>query len=573
MTEANGYKPPFRPIPEKTAKDFLPEVGECNCYEYFRACTDRIGKDYPAFQTMGRDHMRSEFLKDIDAFADYYVNEMGLKPGDPYSVFMPNNIECMIAFFALNKIGCIVNFVHPLFPPELLKETLTYTKTKGVMMLDKYAPKYIGVAKELDLPVILCCPAAYAVDETKKLFIDIDDDAKKAIEGYESKVTSFTKILKDHDGKSVDGVKNNGEDTAVYMNGGGTTGQSRTIMLSSKALNTVVTNMAAQTYPHSDRTFQSSKIAALPMFHAFGLCAAALGTFDNGLKFIPMMRFDAEQFIDLMKKNPMYEIVGVPNMFRKLLASPNFAGEHLKYLDYAFSGGDYVPLDFLEKFNNIMKENGSNATLMPGYGLTEAGAVDVVNFPWATKPGTVGQSVPSNKIAVFDDDKNPLPTGEIGEIGISGGSLMKGYLMPDGRLGEGLYTDAEGTKWVFTGDMGFIDDEGFLHFSARKKRLIVISGYNVFPADIENLLEPLPFLKESCAVQGYDDNRKPIVRLFIVLADDADIEKLDEYKAEITAICSEKLSVFSVPRDIRVIDAIPRTRMEKVDFLKLTEVG
>ena len=149
---------------------------------------------------------------------------------------------------------------------------------------------------------------------------------------------------------------------------------------------------------------------------------------------------------------------------------------------------------------------------------------------------------------------------------------MKGYLMPDGSLGEGLYCDKEGTQWVMTGDMGTLDDDNFVTFVARKKRLIVISGYNVFPADIENLLEPLDFLKETCAVQGYDEDGKPIVRLYIVLSETADLNKLDEYKKIITDLCGDKLTVFSVPRDIRVIDALPRTRLEKVDFLKLTEV-
>jgi len=142
--------------------------------------------------------------------------------------------------------------------------------------------------------------------------------------------------------------------------------------------------------------------------------------------------------------------------------------------------------------------------------------------------------------------------------------------MPDGRLGEGLYTDKNGRQWVLTGDLGKIDEDGYITFVARKKRVIIISGYNVFPADIENLLEPLPFLTECCAVQGYDEDKKPIVRLYIVLSGSADKDKLDEYKKTITDMCAT-LDQFSVPRDIRVIDALPRTRLEKVDFLKLTE--
>ncbi len=557
--------------PRFTSQDLVPHFSDLSCYDYYLACTKRFKEDYPMVQFKFTDHMRSEILADIDALACYFKEELNMQPGDAFSLFTPNTVEEIVMFFALNKIGCIANMIHPLFPSDSMKNSVEYTKSKGILILDKFLPVHADTLAKMDVTIVTTTAVLYAAPVSKKAYVRPDAELLKAAEG-KFELTYFGDILKKYEGKTTESLSRSGELTAVYMNGGGTTGVSRTIMLSSKALNAVAYNTLGEIYPNENAPGTSCKIAALPFFHAFGLCAGLLSTIYNGAKCIPMVRFEADEYIEILKKNKCFEILGVPNMFRKLLDHPAFPGEHLQHIEYAFSGGDYVPLDFLTRFNAMMKEYNSCATLMPGYGLTECGAVDVCNLPWATKAGTVGVPLGKNRVAIFDDEANKLPIGQLGEIGITGDSIMKGYLMPDGKLGEGIYTDEKGTPWVLTGDMGTLDKDNFVTFVARKKRLIVISGYNVFPADIENLLEPVDFLKETCAVQGYDDEGKPIVRLYIVLSETADKNRLDEYKQEIIQLCSEKLTVFSVPRDIRTIDALPRTRLEKVDFLKLTEV-
>lgn len=557
--------------PMFTMQDLIPYYYDMNCYEYLLACLNHIKEDYPMFQFKGTDHMKSEFLADVDAMAYYFREELGMQIGDAFSVFTPNTIEEVVVLFALNKIGCITNFIHPLFPSEAMRASVEYTKSKGVLLLDIAALPHADTLKDMDVKIILTSPKVYAAPVAMKNFIQPDEAAVKAAEG-KFKFEFYGDILKRNNGKTVEGLYRSGDLTAVYMNGGGTTGVSRTIMLSSTSLNAVTNNALSPILPSDAPAGTMSKILALPFFHAYGLCGGLFCCIYAGCKAIPMIRFDADEFIDIMKQNQIYEIIGVPNMYRKLLDHPEFAGEHLKHVKYAFAGGDYVPVDFLARFNNLMAKYNSTATLMPGYGLTECGAVDCINMPWATKPGTVGMPLKTNTVKIFDDNQKEVPLGTVGEIAFSGNCLMKGYLMPDGRLGEGLYTDAEGTKWVLTGDLGKIDEDSFITFVARKKRIIIISGYNVFPADIEDLLEKQPFLKECCAVQGYDAEKKPIVRLYIVLSDDADPARIDEYKTILTKECADNLSNFSVPRDIQVIDALPRTRMEKIDFLKLTEV-
>ncbi len=559
-------------LPQFTMDDVLPDYGNMNLYEYLIACLYPHKEDYPMFQFKLTDHMRSEFLEDVEAMAVYFKDELGMKPGDAYSLFIPNSIEEVVTLFALNKIGCIANLIHPLFPSEAMKASVTYTKSKGVLLYDMFLHQHASVLSTIEnLDIIVTTPVLYAAPVVKKYYVRPDEKFLAIAKANNLEVKFFGDILKKYQGQKTEGLYRSGDLVAVYMNGGGTTGVSRTIMLSSTALNAVTKNALGAATLSEYKPGELAKILALPFFHAYGLVAGLLTTMVSGWKSVPMARFEADEYITYLKANKCYEVVGVPNMFRKLLNHPDFAGEHLKYVKYAFAGGDYVPLDFHKRFNDLMAKYGSEAILMPGYGLTECGAVDCINMPWLTKPGTVGKYLKTVRAAIFDEEQNELPLGTVGEIAFTGNTLMKGYLMPDGRLGEGLYTDKNGKQWVLTGDLGKMDEDGYVTFIARKKRVIIISGYNVFPADIENLLEPLPFLLESCAVQGYDENKKPIVRLYIVLSPEADESKLDEYKKTITEICST-LSTFSVPRDIRVIDALPRTRLEKVDFLKLTEV-
>lgn len=559
-------------LPQFTMAEILPDYGDMNLYEFLIACTSFHKEDYPMFQFKLTDHKRSEFFEDVEAMAVYFKEELGMKAGDAYSLFIPNSIEEVVCLFALNKIGCIANLIHPLFPSEAMKNSVTYTKSKGVLLYEMFLHQHASTLKTIEnLDIIITSPVLYAAPVEKKYYIRPDEKFTAIAQANGLNVKFFGDILKKYKGQKTEGLYRSGDLTAVYMNGGGTTGVSRFIMLSSTALNAVTKNSLGAATPCDYKAGELAKVLALPFFHAYGLCGGLLTTMVSGWKSVPMARFEADEYITNLKANKCYEVIGVPNMFRKLLDHPDFEGEHLKYVRYAFAGGDYVPIDFLKRFNDIMAKWGAEATLMPGYGLTECGAVDCINMPWLTKPGTVGKYLKTIRAAIFDEEQNELPLGTVGEIAFTGNTLMKGYLMPDGRLGEGLYTDKNGKQWVLTGDLGKMDEDGYITFVARKKRVIIISGYNVFPADIENLLEPLPFLTECCAVQGYDEDKKPIVRLYIVLSPEADESKLDEYKKTITEMCST-LDQFSVPRDIRVIDALPRTRLEKVDFLKLTEV-
>ena len=548
------------------------ESGNYNCYEFYLAATEKYG-NYDQAQHMDARITRTEMIRDIEALAAYFTNELGLKRGDAYTIFLPSDIESIVGFYALNKIGVIVNFVHPLLPTEVLMDTIVESKSKGIMILDLLSKDFLTHDKGRDhvdainksgLPVLLCHCSDYA-SPAKKFAAERGEAILKALVRFKN-VTDYKDVMRRYNGRTVPGVVNNYGDVAVYLNGGGTTGKSKTIKLTNKAINENVHMLGY--IDHIEAPGEEGEIIILPFFHAFGLVVAMHMTMCNAARLIPLMQFDAKLVVKLYKKNRISGIGGIPNMFKKLYNTPGFDGPHLGNTRMMFVGGDDLSPSFLEDFNNMLANNGTEARLRQGYGLTEVGSVCCVNTNWVYKDGSIGKPLEGLRMEIWDDDCKQVPTGEVGEICIAGPTIMEGYLTKDGPKDAGLYYDKDGVAWVRSGDLGYVDEDGFFYFAGRKKRLIIISGYNVYPVDIENLMDTLPFIRESCAVRA-EKNGKPLVRLYASLKIKGDEE---EYKQTIIETCEKNLSKFSVPREIVFMDELPHTPLEKVDFMKLEKL-
>ena len=540
------------------------ESGNYNCFEFYCAATEQYG-DFDTVQHMDKRVKRSEFIAEVEALAAYFYHELGLRRGDVYTIFCPTNVESLVGFYALNKLGVIVSFVHPLLPAEVLKEYIETGRSKGVMVLDLLIKDHVETLNGLGVPVLLCRNSDYA-SPVKAVATRFGEGLLEAIFPKLKNCESYSSALKKYKGKSVPGVKNNASDIAVYLNGGGTTGKSKTIMHTSKAINELVYKMGY--IDEIQIPGEEAEIIILPFFHAFGLCVAAHMALCNAARIIPLMRFDSKLVVKLYKNNRIVGMGGIPNMFKKLYRAKGFDGPHLANTRMMFVGGDDLSPSFLHDFNEMLERNGTSARLRQGYGLTEVCAACCTNTNWVNKDGSIGKPLEGIRMEIWDDDCKPLPAGQVGEICISGSTVMAGYYDGTGEMGLGLYYDEEGTAWVRSGDLGYQDEEGFFFFAGRKKRLIIISGYNVYPVDIENLMDTLPFVKESCAVRGEKDG-KPLVRLYVSLKQKGNEE---EFKAKIIKTCEDNLDKFSVPREIIFMNELPHTPLEKVDFMALERV-
>lgn len=538
------------------------EAGDRSCYQFLLDCTDEYG-EYACVQHFGKSYDRSRVLSDIDSLAAYLKIELGLKPGDVYTVFMPTTVQSIIAFYAMNKVGIIANFVHPLLPPEGLREIIRDVNSKGIMVLDLLYKKYTDVINESGLPILVCHSSDYAgflKGSGAKLGEGLIKRAYPKIANREEYLSALNRFRRANVKPSCDC-----DAPAVYLNGGGTTGKSKTIKLTSRAINELVSRVSVLDRIHQPGI--EAEIVVLPLFHCFGLCVAIHMAMCNAARIIPMMQFDAKLFNKLMHKNKIVGIVGIPSMFKKLMEEKHFDGKHLKDLRVLFCGGDDASQAMLDEFNSYLEKYNAPGRLRQGYGLTEVGSVCSTCSTDNYKPNSIGTALEGVEMQIWDDEHRQLPNGSIGEIAVSGPTIMTGYYAPGAAEDEGLYTDANGKKWVLSGDLGYRDDEGFFFFSGRKKRVIIISGYNVYPGDIEKKLSEFSFVKEVCCVKGFQ-NGKQIIRMYVSFCEKGD---RSEFKKKMLACIEEHFSKFSLPREIIVVDSLPQTPLMKIDFMKLTQ--
>lgn len=543
-----------------------------SCYEYMLQSYKRISKDYGddyvAFVTPVA-HVESavtmkRFLADIDKLAAWFISK-GIGKGDVVTAFLPTCGHAAIAFYACSKIGAISNFVHPLTPPAQLVEIMMHTKSKCLMLLDLFAGPFKPITDKF--LTVVCSTSDFC-----------DGIAFQYAKGNEMQNAQYERTATTNPYMEIMGMDlpeaptdvNPGKDAAIYIHGGGTTGKSKTIIHSAYSFNNLAYAMYALDLPHDYTKCYS--LCVLPCFHAYGLGVSIHYAICNAYKPIMISKFDPMQVNELIRKYCVIEMLGVPKMFQKLMEAPNFKdNEGIKNLLIISAGGDYVSPDFIREFNAAIAAQGSKGLLAPGYGLTEMCAVCTTNnLPVEYyRDNTVGMPILGTNLEIWDDNGNKLPAGEIGEVVMNGKCMMNGYLPDDVIKETGIYVDENGEKWIKTGDVGFLTEDGHLKFTSRIKRIIIISGYNIYPATIERKVLALDYIAEACACQAYDENKKPYVKLVVAPTDpEADREELKE---KLMAFCKENIEGYGCPRKIEVMDALPRTKMEKIDFVALSE--
>ncbi|MBQ7689315.1 MAG: acyl--CoA ligase [Clostridia bacterium] len=543
-------------------KEYLSAPQNESCYEYLIKCCEKITADvgdYPVLQSFGCDMPMAAFRAEVERLAAK-LTEMGFKKNDVLSVFLPTCSHAVVVFYTLSKLGIIADFIHPLTPPAGLQKTMQATRSKGVFLLNSAAEACQNAVN--GLPVFVCSLTDHTTGAVKT--------AMKAagVNIFVPEKENFIRYadLLRHDLPPVPDAEKDAKETAVYMHGSGTTGKSKTVQLSAFALNS-----SAYSQYQIDKYHDyghSYSLAVLPVFHAFGLAASVHYATCNAYTPILMPKFDAVQANEIIAKNNVQYISGAPSMFRKLYSAENFENPGLKNLTCLYSGGDLVSEAFIKQFNAVLKKNGSVAKLFRGWGLTEMSAVCSTNAHDNHRATSIGKLGFGMELKIIDEDGRALPAGEQGEICLTGDTMMNGYLPEENVTETGLFPDENGVNWVHTGDMGFVDEDGYLYFTGRKKRIIIISGYNIYPYSIEQQITALPFVMEACAVQGYL-GEKPIVKLCVSLQPDVQDEEVA--KQMILAYCKENFNRFSVPRKIIVMPALPRTKMDKLDFLAMTD--
>ncbi len=521
-------------------------------------------KKYPtnnALLFMGKYFNYKEFIQKVDSLSGGFF-ELNISKGDVVTLAMPNVFEAIFAFYALNKLGVICHMVHPLTPVIQMEKFMKTTRSKHLIIMDTFFNHYKDLLKNESTTLILTSP----VNEfgfVKKIGYKILNKSKlKGIE-YGIRILNLKNL---YSKTIIPPVEVEPKKTAFLLHSGGTSGEPKTIELSNYAINTLASSVP---YVMGLEDFQDKHmLAVLPMFHGFGLCMGVHGLLMCGGVDTLMPKFSSEEAVKLIKKNQCNFIIGVPSLFESLLKDENFRSTSVKNIDRTYVGGDYVAADLKKRFDDVMAYYYSKARLSEGYGLTEVVTVSCVNTLKYNKEGTVGKPLPGIQMGIINQKTKELLEADVaGEIVINGPTMMNGYLN-DPEATKETIIDINGLPWVRTGDLGFIDAEGYVHFKQRLKRIIKVSGMPVLPAEIENLLMNQEEVSEVAVIGKLDRAKGSLIKVFIVwnkgktpLSDEA-----------IKELVKTNISNYAVPSEIVVMESLPKTIIGKPNILELEKM-
>ena len=513
-------------------------------------------------------HIKKEaFLTAVDKVAAYLHHRLNIRPGDVVTLNLPNIPQALITFYAISKCGAIASIVHPLLPVDSVIDLMKATGSRHLFCFDLAFGEHAERLISNGITPILCGAEEY-LGIFKKIGYKCINHAKlRPLRRLKDKgCLRFADTLKEK--RPLDAQPRLG-DVAVYLHSGGTTGQPKTIALSADNFNV----LSVKLEPVMDGYDRDRDVIlmALPMFHGFGLGVCAHFGLCHGLKIVLMPKFSARECAELLTKEGVNFIAGVPSMFEKMMHEPSFVhSPHFKDLRYLYCGGDKMPYDLKQQFDKLLSNSGSIARLQEGYGLTETVNVVCVNNRTDNIRDCVGIPLVGNTFKIIDDNGRPLPVHRKGEICVNTETAMLGYLNDPDATAATLHTDENGQVWVHTGDYGYLDNEGRVYFLERLKRLIKISGVNVFPAAIENEVSTLPEIARCCAVEYKTEKHTTGIELAMILNDGYVLD--EPLKDKIIATLSRKFMRYSMPSKFTVMQEFPLTPLGKIDYRAITRM-
>ncbi len=549
--------------------DYVPEHGvyaQGSLYEQFRRSAYKNRYKF-AVDYFGATLRYDKFLQRVEATANVLHN-LGLRPGERVCICLPNMPDAAALFYAVSRLGGVSVMVHPLSTTEELARFLQQTEAAYLFLMDVAYVKHKEMLEQSGLRNVVCCSMWEDAPWYKRGIIR-NAVLQKAGLRRPPEVPARLCQLRRHTDDHCALEPYEGEaarDTAVIMFSGGSSAEPKGIRLS--AANFAA--LAGQVYCQiKDWPEEPRMMAILPFFHGFGLGVCMHAALIYGMTSIMVARFNAKEFSAILRKKKPHIITGVPTLYEALLREKSLQKTDLSFLKGVFVGGDACPAPLKERMDYFLKSHGASVTLKEGYGLTETVAACVVTPPLRERSGSIGVPLPDVFVKICGRDSlQPLPCGEVGEIVISSPTLMLGYL-EQADTDRVIFTDESGRRWLRTGDLGRMDAKGYLYFEGRIKRIVKVSGFPVYPGQIEQIIEGFDGVARCCCVSVPDDYKinviKAIVQPAVMPADPK------AFAADLLARCKAELSVYGRPRVIELLPELPVTKVGKVDWKALQQ--
>ena len=552
---------------ESRKEDIIPthlDYPNFTLYEHVEVTAKKFPKYY-AYEYYNNLCTYEEFMKKIDNCARALKAE-GVKKGDAVTICMPNTPEAITMFYAVNKIGAVCNMIHPLSSAQEIKYYLNLAESKIILTINVSLEKVMSIIDETKVErVVLASPSEemngvmsflYYVTSGRKIKVEKDSRIKKWKE-FISSGKEYTLNTKEDVAMT---------DTAIILYSGGTTGTPKGIVLSNYNFTALATQGKIMCEPCKEG---DTALSIMPIFHGLGLGVCIHIPLTVGMKCVLIPAFQAKKFTQLIKKHKPNFLVGVPTLFEALLKT-DLKENELACIKTVACGGDSLSINTKKAIDKFLSDHGSTAQIREGYGLTECSGASCVTPRGLYKEGSIGIPFPDMvykivKIGTHEE----ADVMEDGEICISGPTVMIGYLKNEEETYQTLRQHDDGKVWLHTGDIGCMDSEGYIYFKQRLKRMIVSSGYNIYPSQIEKIIASHKSVL-SCTVIGVSHPYKgQVAKAYIVLNDG--YKPTHELKEEIKAYCEENIAKYALPYEYEYRDSLPKTLIGKVSYKALED--
>ena len=551
------------------------EYPDCSMVRLVFAAAEEY-PDTTAYDFFGHKQTYSGFAEEIRQCA-LGLKATGVGAGDRVTICMPNTPQAVIMLYALNLIGAVANMVHPLSASGELVRYINESRSAAVLTLDQFAPKLMEIMPGTGARTLILTGIGDGLRGIKKPLYEITQGRKIKRTPTGGNILRYSDLIKrglrfksEHtDGDRMDAREcdagASGGDVAVILYSGGTSGVTKGILLTNLNFNA----LAMQTEALSACVVPGHKmLAIMPVFHGFGLGVCIHTAFISGATAILVPQFSIRSYAQLLKKHKPHYIAGVPTLYEALLRLRDIDGLDMSQLEGVFSGGDSLSVELKRKVDAFLRAHGASVQVREGYGLTECVTASCLTPRDFHKEGSIGIPYPDTYYKIVrQGTREAAPYGEEGEIALSGPTVMKGYDNNSEETAQALQTHDDGRVWLHTGDLGMMDGDGFIYFRQRIKRMIISSGYSVYPSQLENIIDSHEKVLISCVIGVPDDYRMQKIKAYIVLRDG--LEPTDEIKESIMEHCRRNIAKYAMPREFEYRSDLPRTLVGKVAYIEL----
>lgn len=520
--------------------------------------------DNIAYTYYGSKVTYKEFVEKIKRTARALKN-YGVKEDDKVTICMPNTPEGITMVYAVNMIGAICNMVHPLSSEKELEYYINCVDSEYILVIDAVFEKIYKLVDSTNLKKIIVAKASEEMSIPLTVVYWAFKGRKINIPKNDPKVVMWEEFI--NGSRFYQGdyrVSRHAYDPAVILYSGGTTGNPKGILLSNlnfNALGTMCTNMIKQAIPGS------SVLGILPLFHGFGLGVCIHTPLSKGMTCILIPSFSAKKFGDIIKKNQPSFIAGVPTLYEALIQT-DMGPNDLKCVTSAICGGDALNSTLRDKVNTYLYEHGSSAKIRVGYGLTEGTGACCLSPENVFNDGIIGAPLPDMYFKIVKPATHEeCEPGEDGEICISGPLVMMGYVNDDAETMQALRYHEDGKLWLHTGDVGYLGEDNLIYFSQRIKRIIVSSGYNIYPTYLESIINSHEAVLTSTVIGIPHPYKGQVAKAFIVLK--SGYKESKKIENEIKDLLSKSVAAYALPKEYEFRERLPQTKVGKVAFREL----